>query len=475
MSNEDAGIEDEDEENKSEASNESNTHRVSKDSEEGNNRVIILDVPFDDEVLKLSIKAIDKLIKFFNPTESIFESGSNPIYQFKKSQSPLSIQIIPNVNRIKIEKARAVSAIQERKWSLQELIEECKQQRINEEIYTAEEIEPISYYRENIFNLEDFYLYRAVLKFYNWDFDGAVEDFIACNKLKNNNKNAGGNKKNKDNKSSHVSSQTDLSDIGLCSFNSYETTFNILLCYLCKGDMKHALSQVTKLIDSVPSKYKSKLYLIRGLIYQNQDDFEKCKKDFMKSYTSDPKLSTQWLDFQKECLIEPFDPKGRLCAKFPHRMFKIGTAVIYSRPSFSVPFIKPPNMIPNVEEAQMQRELTIKHLGGIKPEAPWIKRWGFGIKFTDEIHETDFKLEQDSNKNDDDMFDSPPPREQKYVENAESPVYVKRVLSEQILRKNDYSIDDTFVNREHVYAAQKEFENIDAHKVSIIEDSHIEY
>jgi hypothetical protein len=59
-------------------------------------------------------------------------------------------------------------------------------------------------------------------------------------------------------------------------------------------------------------------------------------------------------------------------------------------------------MIPNVDEDQMKRELNLTHLGGIKPEAPWIKRCGFGIKFTDEIQEMDFKIEPESNKNIDD-------------------------------------------------------------------------
>lgn len=255
-------------------------------------REVILDIPLDAEVLSLSIKAMNKLISFFNPTNSTFDTGNNPIYQFKKAESPLSIQIIPNVNRIRIEKSRAVSAIQERKCSLNELIEECKQQKNDEEIYAAEEIEPISYYRENIFNLEDYYLYRAIMKFYYEDYKEAVKDFKICSRLKSLNK-ANQNRSKNDNKSSHVSSRTDLSDIGLCSFNSYETNYNILLCYLCSGDVDNSLVYVSKLIDTIPSKYKSKLYLIRGLLHQEKEDFEKCKKDFMKSYTNDPQLSTE--------------------------------------------------------------------------------------------------------------------------------------------------------------------------------------
>jgi hypothetical protein len=35
-----------------------------------------------------------------------------------------------------------------------------------------------------------------------------------------------------------------------------------------------------------------------------------------------------------------------------------------------------------------------------KPEAPWIKRCDFGIKFTDEIHYTEFDENSDSDKKD---------------------------------------------------------------------------
>jgi hypothetical protein len=68
-------------------------------------------------------------------------------------------------------------------------------------------------------------------------------------------------------------------------------------------------------------------------------------------------------------------------------------ATIIVRPSFSIPFIKPPNMIPNVDEERMKIELTLKNLGGIKPEAPWIKRSSFGVQFTDCIQESHNLLE----------------------------------------------------------------------------------
>lgn len=45
--------------------------------------------------------------------------------------------------------------------------------------------EPYSYYYENIFNVEDFYLYRGVFKFYQQRYVEAFEDFErACKAYK---------------------------------------------------------------------------------------------------------------------------------------------------------------------------------------------------------------------------------------------------------------------------------------------------
>ena len=64
--------------------------------------------------------------------------------------------------------------------------------------------------------------------------------------------------------------------------------------------------------------------------------------------------------------IEPFDTTGRLCSsydliplKFP-KQAKKGGFTILMRPSFSMPFIKPPNMIPNIDEESIQNEFNLK-------------------------------------------------------------------------------------------------------------------
>ena len=43
------------------------------------------------------------------------------------------------------------------------------------------------------------------------------------------------------------------------------------------------------------------------------------------------------------------------------------------RPSFSMPFMKPPNMIPNIDEEAIQGEFNLKQIDAPMPEAPWTR------------------------------------------------------------------------------------------------------
>ena len=54
-----------------------------------------------------------------------------------------------------------------------------------------------------------------------------------------------------------------------------------------------------------------------------------------------------------------------------------------------MPFIKPPNMIPNVDEDIVESEFNLKQIDAPMPEAPWIRRCKHGIRFTDEVQELD--------------------------------------------------------------------------------------
>mmetsp|Transcript_13041 Transcript_13041/g.12891 ORF Transcript_13041/g.12891 Transcript_13041/m.12891 type:complete len:148 (+) Transcript_13041:2314-2757(+) len=108
----------------------------------------------------------------------------------------------------------------------------------------AKKIEPYSYYKENIFGYEDFYLYRGVMNFYVGDYPKAIADFTESIKSKADQK----EDSNEGEQMSHSSSQTDLSDVGLCSLNIHESNFNVVLCYLQLKDYKMALKKLNNLI-----------------------------------------------------------------------------------------------------------------------------------------------------------------------------------------------------------------------------------
>lgn len=107
--------------------------------------------------------------------------------------------------------------------------------------------EGTNFYKENIFNKEDYYLYRAVMYFYAGEYDKALNDFEQSSSIMHAQKVlyprnqfpdgdlgegaeqfSGGEGDNQ----SHQSSQTDLSDVGLCSLNIHEYSFNTVICLL---------------------------------------------------------------------------------------------------------------------------------------------------------------------------------------------------------------------------------------------------
>jgi len=51
------------------------------------------------------------------------------------------------------------------------------------------------------------------------------------------------------------SSQTDLSDVGLCSLNIHEYSYNTVLCLLMMKDYKKALTKLDYIFDTIPKKY----------------------------------------------------------------------------------------------------------------------------------------------------------------------------------------------------------------------------
>ena len=70
---------------------------------------------------------------------------------------------------------------------------------------------------------------------------------------------------NKEN-NSNWSSQTDLSDVGLCSLNIHEYSFNTAICLILAKDYKQALEKVKYILQTIAKKYAHQIWLIRGVL-----------------------------------------------------------------------------------------------------------------------------------------------------------------------------------------------------------------
>ena len=111
------------------------------------------------------------------------------------------------------------------------------------------------------------------------------------------------------------------------------------------------------------------------------------------------------------------------------------TAGIYLKPSFSFPFIKPPNMIPCVDNCVLE-QFTTKAIP-LKPEAPWIKRCSFGIKFTDEIYFTD----DDREATPDEEKEYKKRKQQQQQRAARAAATYMRSLSERVVLRTNIFIE----------------------------------
>ena len=128
-------------------------------------------------------------------------------------------QIIPNVKRIKIEKLRIMSYL--KKKEKDKYVSELKGTKDfpkrdyvevdQETVKEAEAVTPYSYYKENIFSEEDFYLYRGIMLFYSGEYAKACKDFETSMMKKEINKDDNDNSDTE----SDTSNDTDLSDVGL--------------------------------------------------------------------------------------------------------------------------------------------------------------------------------------------------------------------------------------------------------------------
>ena len=74
---------------------------------------------------------------------------------------------------------------------------------------------------------------------------------------------------------SQNSSHTDLSDVGLCSFNIHENNYNLLLCLLLEDRFDDGIGLIKTILGQVPPKYQKCFLLLNGLTRERQGDEEK--------------------------------------------------------------------------------------------------------------------------------------------------------------------------------------------------------
>lgn len=175
-------------------------------------------------------------------------------------------------------------------------------------------VSPYSYYHENIFSPEDFFLYRAIFNLYGGNTTKAISDLERSAELKQMSKDENENSDS----DSESSNQTDLSDIGLCSLNIHERQYNIMVCHLVAGQFPLALSQATSLIETAPIKYSRSLFLLRALLYQELDESVKSHQDFNRAFDEDNENAVKYFDLKQTVTIDPFPQSSRLCSQFPN-------------------------------------------------------------------------------------------------------------------------------------------------------------
>lgn len=178
--------------------------------------------------------------------------------------------------------------------------------------------------------------------------------------------------------------------MGLCSLNIHEYSFNAVLNLLMLKDYKKALTKVDYIMDTMPKKYAAQLWLIRYILNTIVGHSQQAKQDLKRAYKYDNENTIKYIDQKVNVTLTVFPQQQRLCNFFSFAKFcfpSVSSACLYLKPSFSFPFIKPPNMIPCVDNSVLE-QFTSKAIP-LKPEAPWIKKCNFGIKFTEQIYFTD--------------------------------------------------------------------------------------
>lgn len=146
------------------------------------------------------------------------------------------------------------------------------------------------------------------------------------------------------------------------------------------------------LSSKLPERHKNNFGVLRVCVFEHFGMAKEAEKELKVFKVKEPEVCAEILNKNKPFELEIFQiVKPRLCHQFSAVKFppdgaprKNNRIQILLRPSFSMPFVKPPNMIPCVDEVAIQAEFNLKQIDAPMPEAPWVNRCAHGtIVFTE--------------------------------------------------------------------------------------------
>jgi hypothetical protein len=94
---------------------------------------------------------------------------SDKLTRLKRKDSTLNIQLIPNIDRVLMEKnavARDMADLKKKNPDNADIPDLDYNPQVKIDFQAINTFPNVSYYYENIFGLEDFYLYRGIINFY---------------------------------------------------------------------------------------------------------------------------------------------------------------------------------------------------------------------------------------------------------------------------------------------------------------------
>lgn len=86
---------------------------------------------------------------------------------------------------------------------------------------------------------------------------------------------------------------TDLSDIGLSSFNDVESLFNMFLCYFMLKDRTNAFNKLNELQRKISKRYTKQIPLIRIITLEHFGESEKASSELSRLKKADSKLYSE--------------------------------------------------------------------------------------------------------------------------------------------------------------------------------------